>query len=202
VHKNKGFTIAELTMVLVVIGILVTLYFNMEQIYLTARVKQETLKINRFEKALMTYFLKSNGENPPAVSAGDTEIDAQAFFDMGLLVESDFDAPLAGAPWSMHFGYTGSNADGSGGWMENKSTSIKTIGVELFDPSAVLPCIIEKSMDDLDMQNGRGRIINSGANFDENEYKDCYDITTTAYNGMNYGYMIHRPRLRGVAPTP
>jgi prepilin-type N-terminal cleavage/methylation domain-containing protein len=56
---KKGFTIVELAIVLVVIGIILGMAVKGKALLHSARIKAEVAKLNKFEAAVATYFAKT-----------------------------------------------------------------------------------------------------------------------------------------------
>lgn len=88
---KKGFTLVELAIVLVVIGLLVGMSFKGKTLVDAARIKNDVRKINKLETALNTYFASYN--TFPGKKADGTYTDVSIMDDFiaeGLLKHSDF----------------------------------------------------------------------------------------------------------------
>ena len=84
--KKSGFTIVELAIVLVVIGIIIGMAVKGKSLVDAARVRADLAKINKVEAAAAIYYTKTN--NQPVWSPYDPERNDAV--ELGLLTYNDF----------------------------------------------------------------------------------------------------------------
>ena len=88
---RKGFTIVELTIVLVVIGIILAMAVQGAGLVRSAKMRNEMAKLNKFEAAVMTGYSKT-GYLPEDMVTVDIfkAINPAYYIDQGLLTKEDF----------------------------------------------------------------------------------------------------------------
>ena len=91
--NNKGFTIVELAIVLVVIGIILAMAVKASGLVFAARVRNDVAKLNKFEAAVMTGYTITGmlPEGTLAYKGTNARIDESFYIDRGLLTNADFE---------------------------------------------------------------------------------------------------------------
>ena len=84
--KMKGFTIVELAIVLVVIGIIIGMAVKGKSLVDAARVKADLARIYKIEAATAVYYTKTGGDLPVF---NPTVPERREILDMGLITERD-----------------------------------------------------------------------------------------------------------------
>lgn len=217
-HCRKGFTLVELAIVLVVIGLLMGMAFKGKTLIESARSKSDYQKINKIATAVSTYYSKY-GIIPGLVDTGGIKKVSPGVFyrqiiDEGLLKPTDFHVTSAGAAFLNVVGCQPSMTGGQKSWITmeaNENTNLcvyntsispkdmpddQNIGYSRMSNLPVyLACQIETLVDDKDIHNGDGRAIIGGTqmmqltDFDCSLYANNNNQVTTTIDGP-YAYRI------------
>ena len=178
---RKGFTIVEMAMVLVVIGLLLVLSVKGKTALNTAKMRLEVAKLNKFEAAIQTNFSRS-GTLP--VDLGGGRLDSDSLVAKGFLVENDLKDKLHNNEWDFYF-CTLPPAVTTYYTMNELTKKVCAVGSGALN--AQLVCNIERLRDDENATDGRGRgwgsVLSRPASAD---YKDC-DVMT---GNLVYAYRI------------
>lgn len=190
IKKNaKGFTLVELAIVLVVIGLLMGMAFKGKSLIDSARLKADIQKINKISTAVNVYYSKYDtlpGKYPTGTNKG--KIDSKTFYETligeGLIKESDSKMVSLGNAYLHVVGCENvMDASGLSMWKtvdasEQSSLCIYKADVE---PSKVTgpanntggarssgmtkyeACQIETLLDDKNLNAGDGRIVEGGS---------------------------------------
>jgi prepilin-type N-terminal cleavage/methylation domain-containing protein len=200
---KKGFTLVELAIVLVIIGLITGMAVKGRSLAAAAEMREEVNKMRKYENAFATHFAKSGNFIP----AYYDETDAQQWSDNvtriflkhGYLVPKDlimkynssnsatlFVVDLVNSPANPDFGY---NLD-----RDVEASGITNFGVHLGTALDYFVCSIEIMGDDRNILSGLGRIAYNGTgsaeeNFEDEEYSDCSEFPATATR--QYGYVVY-----------
>ena len=206
---RKAFTIVELAIVLVVIGIILAMVVKGKSLVDAARMRAEVAKVNKFEAAISEYYSLTGGKLPQI--AYGNRIDRRPFIDAGLLTEKDYEINIgtivvSGREYKGYWAMGGCSSRDRpymfSSWMNIRSQvkNICILGVP--DPDDIttaqtinaldirLVCNIEVMKDDQFLGSGIGRtsyVVNPGDTWiHEMDYKDCdnnsNDIRTAGVN--------------------
>lgn len=216
IAKN-GFTLVELAIVLVVIGLLMGMAFKGKTLVDAARIKAEVTKIQKISTAINTYMAKYDSL-PGQLDNGTVQNNQEMFNTLiaeGMLKESDFKS-------------VGTGGQGGGGWWNfvgcqefqgangrawkvspasNQSnlcvyrsstkTSENTNNGAGGDPGQLMDgltiCQIETLLDDKNVYSGDGRsttatISGSGGGTLDNTNWDCANTDPAIHGGTTWGY--------------
>jgi prepilin-type N-terminal cleavage/methylation domain-containing protein len=208
--KKSGFSLVELTIVLIIIGIIIAMFMGGMNFMEKARIKTELGKLTKFSSAMTTYYTQ-NGTVPPALNTtgwgqptGIVFYEPTAFEDFGL-TRDDFKS-----------NYQRTKTDGSylfaSCWLEKTGTSpdilynykntgdnvtlddrSHTVCIYLNDFHAQFVCNLERSVDDKNVRRGDGLVWNSassdfGAGSD-GRYDNATSCDNLTGNGP-YGYKV------------
>jgi prepilin-type N-terminal cleavage/methylation domain-containing protein len=103
--SKRGFTIVELAIVLVVIGIILSMAVKGRELVRVAQVKADIVKIEKMRTALHIVYAKRNGQLPdlaPGIGGSAAEvIDKQQLFDEGIIRPDDMFSRMVDQPWQM-----------------------------------------------------------------------------------------------------
>ena len=210
--SKKGFTIVELAIVLVIIGIILAMAVKGSELVHAARIRTEVAKISKFEAAVVSYY-GLTGEMPKIRAVNDNIIDKNIFIERGILTEADFVfshltiasgneqnikwafnrcQPMGDAPDRYYAALSATN-------FSNICVFASVEGVMSFYPGdrAVgvdpeLICNIEIIYDDKNIDDGIGRMMNSPSvaeHKDAMDYQNCDKLPAT-YNNWRYAYKI------------
>ena len=184
--SKKGFTIVELAIVLVVIGIILGMAVKGKALVDAARMRAEVTKMNKFEAAVATYYARTN--YLPEEDSGN--ILKEVFIDKELLTNRDFEVRVGTGFWTFNR-CDGKGTVTAGYWYEASITGgsvcvYNTVaGNQVFAASnlvdAKLICNIEVMKDDENLSAGEGRGYgNYYANEASEAYRNCDNITLTS----------------------
>ncbi len=181
---RKGFTLLELTIVLVVIGLIMGMAIKGKTLVDSAKVRAEVVKMGKFETAVYTYFSKTGSSLPP-LDTSTGRYDASSLITIGALGQRDYYSEMANDNWTLV-------ACG----MQPAGFSVAATGSEVcarigladhIKVPARLACSIEKMLDDDDLSTGTGRVQAGAANFTQDVYNDCNLASGGPYD---YMYMV------------
>jgi prepilin-type N-terminal cleavage/methylation domain-containing protein len=198
--KHSGFTIVELAIVLVVIGIILGMAVKGKSLVDAARFKAEINKINKLQTALHIWLATHPDLTAGLAPSGQWQgpsLDMKFLYDAGILSEGELDcgygweSPSYGSyKWQaiacqdnvlLYGEKLWSYASFRAGYKDfcaSLSTDDDEIGRldTLFIPPA-LQCGIETILDDQNVINGSARRLSGGAsnltNYTDDEYADC-----------------------------
>lgn len=203
-EKKFGFTIVELAIVLVVIGIILSMALKGKQLVEVAMLKREVQKIRKLETAFAIYYAKKNGlpkYEYVRLSASDRAyVDMQAFYDLGLLTEKDL---TVGSSTSSYMA-SGSNlnsavsmcksaylpntdkkvwahAENSNNSSFDRYSSQLEYCSDYTEITVNVVCEYEKLADDANVRDGNGRVHDTGINELDNldiDDTDCLPLKT------------------------
>lgn len=185
--NKKGFTLVELAIVLVVIGLLMGMAFKGKTLIESARAKADYQKINKIEAALNIYNSKY-GTLPGLVKSGpdigniSPKLFYKAIIDEGLLQASDFKVTSMGVAFLNIVGCQ-EVSDGAGNLIWRVMNAREDTGICVYNTNIspefmedsnniafakaspipkYLACQLETLADDRNVHNGDGRVIEGG----------------------------------------
>ena len=181
-QSNKGFSLMELSVVLVVIGLIVAMAIRMNVMIAGARVKAEMVKINKFENAAHNYYILANKlpRGTITTSDGSKIIDNNYLLELGLINKADTFAYFEEDEWVLMpcalRRLTGTWSPSAQKFVINNhwryednvtnDLCLRTRNDAL--TSRFLICHIEHDMDDMSLNYGHGRYYGVQ---DENDYQ-------------------------------
>lgn len=201
---RKGFSLIELAVVLVLIGILISVGMKGRELIENARVKGEIEKIQKIRSAVSAYFEKYT--NLPGdinyngiIDSAETQGAVAALEDEGLVSKKDFKTVIGNGYYMFH--QCGADFSG-GGRLINSGTNtcmrpVVDPGLDIDIPdnttdtgSPQLWCILEVSIDDKTVLSGTIRqweanIVNFAIAINTlDAYGQCLDESKTASGQM------------------
>jgi prepilin-type N-terminal cleavage/methylation domain-containing protein len=211
---KRGFTIVELAIVLVVIGVILSMLVKARHMVHVARMKAEVYKIAKFEAAFNIYYARTGsvGAPLPARQPGGAQFDLRPLLVLGVFNEKDLDYGLLSDDTKWDFASCLKIADatvwgehGPGGIRPGTSMCLQptngggyvgsgvTVQPRAFHMEFI--CHIENMLDDTNLLTGRGTIHLNVAfhhgesvtrDFAPEQYEDCYSLWPRV--GGNYFY--------------
>ena len=158
---KKGFSIIEMVIVLVVIGIIATLAVVGNGLYKTSRIKADLATIYKLETALRTYYL--NASSLPAIDSNGI-LDVQQLVDSNIITDAELQSRFYPGAWRLR-----SCTVNSSNRYEyiNESTRTKPIEICIEQVSVgteisshiEMTCQIESTLDDENYLGGKGRLV-------------------------------------------
>jgi prepilin-type N-terminal cleavage/methylation domain-containing protein len=201
---KKGFTLVELAIVLVIIGLIAAMAVKGQTLAAAAEMRKEVNKMRKYESAFSTHFAKSgkfvpvpyDGTDP----AGWSDNVSDLFLEQGYLTSKDLIMKYSTKnPPSTYFAAELVSNESDPGYNLDRTlagTGVTNFGV-LFDAGnnvlSLFACNIEIMSDDRDTLTGLGRIAYTGTpgsaeNFEDGEYADCAGFGSQT---MSYGYVVY-----------
>jgi prepilin-type N-terminal cleavage/methylation domain-containing protein len=167
---KKGFTIVELAIVLVIIGIIVGMAIKGGALLQTAKMRAEFRKVDKIRTALATW----RANNPigisvyPTVGGDNVSLDINRLVELGYLTEQEILNPFK--KWDMI----------RGGMPDNGTTGIpdgsygKSFILMLDNSSPQYVCNFEVLLDDRDFNRGNTRVSSVNTVLDpDNDWREC-----------------------------
>ena len=213
--SNKGFTIVELAIVLVVIGIILGMAVKGKSLVDSAKMRAEVAKLNKFEAAAGQLYAMGVTKVRDGIGApgGYTFIPPQTFIDRGLLTKKDLEIGTSQSYWTFAYcsirGARGVDPDGGVyGPLRNfylmgyhssmicvmpttdgESSTYKEIDIKL-------ACNIEIMKDDMSFNTGLGlqafgryTSANPTLGPSADAFKDC-DRIADSYSNPLFGFRV------------
>lgn len=200
---KSGFTIVELAIVLVVIGIILAMAVKGKQLVETARIKADLAQIYKFETAFSIYYAKTGvlptDLNKPRNGNASGDLDTQVLIDMEILSRNDMYSSVAGKSWGFIVCGIMTNGTYKGMTKAEAIAQRQLLGVCAVtgDPTvygnvpsisfpAKLICYVEDVLDDRGQLTGYGRNLFYNPGFVMKNYNDCDGETGT----LVYAYKV------------
>jgi prepilin-type N-terminal cleavage/methylation domain-containing protein len=172
---KKGFSLVEIMIVMVIIGIIVALGIKGGALVNASRIRAEIAKLRNFETGFASYFLKHNSMPPYTGNDNDSSnlvlYNTDQLVTRGVISSEDVPATFSQnqQPWMFckniatedngtYFTPAGFAVDNAGA---GACTSAYTLNNELI-------CNIETILDDGNLYKGAGRVTNAGVSISDN----------------------------------
>lgn len=188
-HENS-FTLVELAIVLIVIGLLIGMAMKGRAWVDSAMVKSDAIKIQRITTAFYTYYTKYNVL--PGRRADGTYSDRSIYLDLikeGILTEKDLE--LRATKANIHFSgcgeSNGKDKPGDKRWVHTDLTDnthiciytsaniwsdAPTSSMSMPMPAETI-CFLETILDDNSIYSGEGRSVEETHSSYDRQFKDC-----------------------------
>ena len=203
--NKRGFTLSELTVVLIIMGVLLGVALKGRDVLVTAKERQETGRINKLQIAYTTAYSRLGGR--PELMTGYGYLDMEYFKEEGLLEQSDINSNIQGKyEWGyLPCGYVGPSGSLSTintttnrdtnyyAWINGRNspfndmfTCVSLVRTDNFNKWGMgdrMMCLVERDFDDNDTFKGRGRFAD-GSSYATNlsRYDSCR--THPVYNTL------------------
>jgi prepilin-type N-terminal cleavage/methylation domain-containing protein len=195
-----AFSLVELTVVLLIIGLILAIALKGQIIIESARLRSEVHKIEKLQSGFVNY-VNRHDKRPPL--ADDGSYDAQALFDGGYLVQKETlagiksDGATAAFSWKYFPCLSNYVSEDNFTWSipaSNTNLLLANVCVATADNSSstamdgMLNCTIETSIDDKNYMGGGGR-LDTGDTSDTSgiDFDDCSAASGAA---VSYLYRI------------
>jgi prepilin-type N-terminal cleavage/methylation domain-containing protein len=183
--KNKGFSVVEIAIVLVIMGILSIIVIQSLSILSTAKVKKELAAISKLEAGLLNYV--------SAMSAlpeyDGNKVKTDLMIRQHYINASDLDSAVhKNQKWEYHacgLSSTWYVADKSEVYFSQGDMLCLRIDSGFMNKE--LTCMIEDQNDDRDLFRGKGRTTNAADTIDNSSWQDCQQARGT----VSYMYRIY-----------
>ena len=179
--RRKGFTMLELAIVLVVIGLILGMAIKGKSLIDSAKTRAEVLKMSKFETAVYLYFVKSGNRLPP-LDMSTSQYDTSDMISMGALEQRDFYSDMASDNWA--FVACDIQPNGFRVSSAGADVCVRIGSVEHKKVPAKLVCSIEKMLDDENLLTGLGRVQSGATNFSPDIYKNCENASGGPFDYM------------------
>jgi prepilin-type N-terminal cleavage/methylation domain-containing protein len=206
---KKGFTLVELAIVLVIIGLITGMAVKGRSLAAAAEMREEVNKLRKYEHAFATHYAKSGRDIPAYYDSTDPQQWAdnvtRIFLKQNYLVPKDlvmkystkavpstyFVVELVSSAINPDIGYD----------LDREIANSPTNFGVLLDAGTdralnYFVCSVEVMYDDRNIFTGYGRVSYSGGgggtpavNFEDEEYADCSEFTAT--ETTLYGYVVY-----------
>jgi prepilin-type N-terminal cleavage/methylation domain-containing protein len=203
---RKGFTLVELAIVLLIIGLILGLAVKGRLLIDSARIKSEVRKLEKFQTALSAYVGRI-GSLPPSVDDAVLFLDKTQLANYGYLNNVDFNTDYKDEYPTIRWNFLGCEFDNNTQrWKETASyapglsnicmatcdDNLSGSNIGNFFFSNILSCSIEQTLDDKSYQGGGGRIYNSGGGAvpipdNSTQFENCLALD----GAVPYGYKIY-----------
>jgi prepilin-type N-terminal cleavage/methylation domain-containing protein len=190
--RKKGFSLVEVSIVLLVLAFIITIVFKSRSIVLSAEYRRDIAKINKLRSVIALYY--NDFQELPPVYSTQYILDSEYLIEHGYLNQGDFDG------WEYVIGITPKqppyNVNGEGYFDYPPLSALyeravpKTVGI-IGNKEARFICMFEKMADDGNHLNGNARVLkletwnNLLTGYD---YNHCSGVAPNQY--ADYGYKV------------
>jgi prepilin-type N-terminal cleavage/methylation domain-containing protein len=197
---KKGFSFVELSIVLVIVGLIMGMALKGKEIITSSEIRKELNKFRKYEAAFTGSLMKTNKPFPAPLPASLTpdalrvwsDNISNKFIEQSYLKREDklmrYDADNVSVVF-----FPDISVDSNSKWYELPAASYTAPGesfsVYLEKPANMFVCLLENIIDDKNVDNANGRYIASGNNFTGEEYSDCFSLNG---NTGQYAYMFFK----------
>lgn len=216
---KKGFTLVELAIVLIVIGLLLGMAFKGKALVDAARIKAEVNKVEKLGTAINVYYSKydtipGTRTSVPLAAGGTADDNSsaavyQTLLNEGMLKDSDFKSTIGSAYWTFIGCSHANNGWTLGPVSENSNlciyrssntpdkfkTKASSGAIAQASVTGINICQIETLLDDKNLGSGDGRLVSgqdTAASKVDNITWNCADTTL---NGTNPGAVEYLYRI-------
>jgi prepilin-type N-terminal cleavage/methylation domain-containing protein len=195
---KKGFSFVELSIVLVIIGLIMAMVIKGKELITSSEIRKELNKFRKYEAAFTGTLMKTNKPFPEPLPTTDSiplltqwsDNVSNKFIEQNYLKEED-KLMRYNTSTAVVF-YPDMDALPAGGYdfPTNYTRSGESFSVYFSSVSDVFICLLENMIDDKDLETANGRRV-GGINkqFTSAEYSDC---TGVADNRRPYAYMFFK----------
>jgi prepilin-type N-terminal cleavage/methylation domain-containing protein len=204
---KKGFSLVEVSIVILVLGLLSVIVFRGGILIHTSEVRAEIGRINKNATAISLYYSEINSL-PDNISDNASTLglmDIQDILNQQFITEADLESKFSVNKWAYYHGITPDNLT-DGNIPPNHPFTIdnitRVVGLNIEDIELRFLCSFERIVDDENFWNGNGRYYENnqpGGDFSANafflnkeKFKECYKIKRngTVDGAIRYVYMI------------
>jgi prepilin-type N-terminal cleavage/methylation domain-containing protein len=168
---KKGFSLVEVAIVLLVLGLMAVIVFRGGILIHSSEVRAEVGKINKNATSVSIYYSElyaipgyNKTDSPSTLPATLGLIDIEDMIDQQFITESDLESNFSPNKWEYYHGITPDNGttftDDNRTYMVD--TNIRTIGLSLKQVEVRFLCSFERMVDDYNFLNGTGRYFTGG----------------------------------------
>jgi prepilin-type N-terminal cleavage/methylation domain-containing protein len=195
---KKGFSFVEISIVLVIIGLVMAMALKGKELITSSEIRKELNKFRKYEAAFTGTMMKTNKPYPIDLPATGNLAQFTAWSDdvCDLFIKQNYlkheDKQMRySSPTPVVF-YPDLVTEADEGYSEPTSYLGQTFSVRLANVSDMFVCLVENMLDDRDMYNGTGKLFGNGIeSFTDAQYSDCISLGT-GNNDKTYGYMIFK----------
>ena len=183
--RIKGFTLVELAIVLVVVGIIMTMGIKGKDLVRIANLRKEVLVINRMQAAVISYY----GINELPFDNITQTYDANALVQKGFIVPKDLESVIEDNSTRV-LKSCQPDSTGKYTWSDKPfSVCLANMRSGTLSTSGEIICSMEKTLDDRTLLSGRGRLLRESSRLD-NYTADEYERCTTAAGRELYAFRL------------
>jgi prepilin-type N-terminal cleavage/methylation domain-containing protein len=192
---KKGFSLVEIMIVMVIIGIIVALGIKGGALVNASRIRAEIAKLRNFETGFASYFLKHNAMPPYTGNDNDSifiSYDTASLVARGVIASEDTPAAFSQnqLPWEFCKNIA---TEDNGTYFAPAGFAVDNAGAGSCDPATYtlnneLICNIETILDDGNIYKGAGRVTRAGVSISNN----C-DEAVNKSNFSPYIYVAFSP---------
>jgi hypothetical protein len=181
-ERKVAFSIVEMAIVMVVIGLILAMAVKGQNLYQTAEMRKEVGKIRKFETAFAAYYAKTNSPFPVALTSslgGGYAWDMQtldAFLADGYINADDTVFKFAGnQPPSFVFELSAIENDGYSNEIKDV-INVSSVGFSFKGTLRSYLCSVELMYDDKNVKGGNGRAVVPIYDSLSADYSDCFSL--------------------------
>jgi prepilin-type N-terminal cleavage/methylation domain-containing protein len=195
---KKGFSFVEISIVLVIIGLVMAMALKGKELITSSEIRKELNKFRKYEAAFTGTMMKTNKSFPielPA-SGGVAEFTAWSDDVCDLFIKQNYlkheDKQMRYSNPAPVVFYPDLVTEAGVGYSEPTSYLGQTFSVRLENVPDMFACLVENMLDDMDMYNGTGKLFSTSASFPAPlPYSDCISLGA-GNNNKIYGYMVFK----------
>jgi type II secretory pathway pseudopilin PulG len=189
--KTQAFTIVELAIVLVVIGIIIAVTLKSLSLVDSAKLRREMTGLDQMKSAVLQYY--SANKSLPTDELDNSKLDITKLVEMGTISESMFTSDLSNSNWELVFCSSTPLDANEESFYEDNSTGEYVCARTADADGAAVPtngkfvCTVDRQ-EDRNLKKGYSRVADGSPTITDNS---TYDSCLTNTDTYDFRYRVY-----------